>query len=162
MEIFEHLIKPIGKVLQRKKISKIILHCSATPEGKDYTVEDIDTWHKQRGFSCIGYNYVIYRDGTIHMGRRENQVGAHCTGQNTQSIGICYIGGCANKKSLPAKDTRTSEQKSSLLWLVTHLLRKYNLRISDVYAHYQFANKECPSFKISEFRDDLKQYMKDN
>ena len=50
-----------------RKIDKVIIHCSATPEGKDYTVEDIDRWHRERGFDCIGYHYVIYRDGSVNL-----------------------------------------------------------------------------------------------
>lgn len=61
-----------------RKITEIIVHCSATPEGKDYTVHDIDRWHRARGFKCIGYHYVIYRDGSIHNGRPVEQTGAHC------------------------------------------------------------------------------------
>ena len=76
-----------------RKITQIIIHCSATPEGKDYTVADIDRWHKARGFKMIGYHYVIYRDGSIHTGRPLEMVGAHCKGHNAHSIGICYIGG---------------------------------------------------------------------
>lgn len=65
-----------------RKINEIIIHCAATQEGKDFTVQQIDSWHRQRGFRCIGYHYVIYRDGSVHCGRPESQVGAHCTGHN--------------------------------------------------------------------------------
>ena len=75
-----------------RKITEIIIHCSATTEGKDFTVEDIDRWHRQRGFNGIGYHFVIYRDGSIHAGRSKRQIGAHCKGHNTISLGICYIG----------------------------------------------------------------------
>ena len=76
-----------------RTIKEIILHCSATPEGKDYSVDTIRKWHLQRGFSDIGYHYVIYRDGSIHNGRDVNISGAHCTNHNSKSIGVCYIGG---------------------------------------------------------------------
>ena len=78
-----------------RKITKIIIHCAATPEGKDFTVQQIDQWHRQRGFRCIGYHFVIYRDGSIHKGRPIEQAGAHTSGHNAHSIGICLIGGCA-------------------------------------------------------------------
>ena len=64
-----------------RKITEIIVHCSATPEGKDFTVADITRWHKARKFVTIGYHYVIYRNGEVHNGRPERQVGAHCSGQ---------------------------------------------------------------------------------
>jgi peptidoglycan hydrolase-like protein with peptidoglycan-binding domain len=60
-----------------RPISEIIVHCTATPEGKDYTVADIRSWHKQRGWSDIGYHYVVYRDGRVMTGRPVGQVGAH-------------------------------------------------------------------------------------
>lgn len=161
MEIYEHLIKPNGKLQKRSKTTEIIIHCSATPEGKDYTVEDIDKWHKDRGFACVGYQFIIYRDGTIHAGRPENCVGSHCVNHNSKSIGICYIGGCANKKGLPAKDTRTEQQKQALFELVEYLLDKYKLKTDNVYCHNQFAAKACPSFKIADFKKDYSMYIKD-
>ena len=82
-----------------RKISKISVHCSATAEGKDFTVEDIDRWHRQRGLNGIGYHFVIYRDGSIHAGRSKRQIGAHCKGHNTISIGICYIAVCQQTAS---------------------------------------------------------------
>ena len=91
-----------------RPVRDIIIHCSATPEGRDYTVADITSWHRQRGFSTIGYHYVIYRDGSIHCGRNIDSVGAHCQGHNTGSIGICYIGGVAADGHTP-KDTRTPQ-----------------------------------------------------
>ena len=96
-----------------RKINLIIVHCSATPEGKDFTVDDITRWHKARGFKTIGYHYVIYRDGSIHKGRPVSEEGAHCVGHNKNSIGVCYIGGLAADGKTP-KDTRTDSQKSSL------------------------------------------------
>lgn len=105
------------------KIKYIIIHCSATPEGKDFTVADIRRWHKERGFSDIGYHYVVYRDGSVHMGRPEAKAGAHCKGYNNRSIGVCYIGGL-DKKGGP-KDTRTKEQKEGLERIVSELMERY-------------------------------------
>lgn len=128
-----------------RKITKIIVHCSATPEGRDYTVEDIDGWHRAKGWDGIGYHYVIYRDGTIHTGRDVAKAGAHCTGQNANSIGICYIGGMtADNKQ--AKDTRTPGQKDALRKLVAELVAKYPG--ATVHGHREFANKACPCFDV--------------
>lgn len=63
-----------------RTINEIIVHCTATPDGKDYTVEDITRWHKDRGFKTIGYHYVVYRDGSVHEGRPLAEVGAHWQG----------------------------------------------------------------------------------
>lgn len=128
-----------------RRLDEIIIHCSATPEGKDFTVEDIRKWHKQRGFNDIGYHYVIYRDGSIHQGRPIDQVGAHCSGKNATTIGICYIGGCtADGKT--AKDTRTDAQKAMMAELVRSL--KLVFGICRISGHYQYAAKACPSFDV--------------
>lgn len=129
-----------------REIKEIIVHCAATPEYKNFTVEDIDRWHKERGFNCIGYHYVIYLDGSIHIGRDLNKTGAHCTGHNSKSIGICYIGGVAKDGKTP-KDTRTKEQKESLLLLLKELKTKFPK--AKIYGHRDFANKACPSFDAS-------------
>lgn len=128
-----------------REITKIIVHCSATPEGRDYTTADIERWHKQRGWKGIGYHYVIYRDGSVHQGRKIEEIGAHCAGQNANSIGICYVGGLATDGKTP-KDTRTPQQKSALRSLIAELKAKYpNVT---VHGHREFANKACPCFDV--------------
>ena len=126
-----------------RKIDKIIIHCTATPEGRDCTVADIDRWHRERGFSEIGYHYVVYLDGSIHEGRPVAKAGAHCKGQNARSIGVCYVGGmdAAGKQ---AKDTRTPAQKAALRELVEKLKREYPG--ATVHGHNEFAAKACPCF----------------
>ena len=131
-------------------INKIIIHCAATPEGKDYTVEQIRQWHtspKPKGnrWKDIGYHFVIYRDGSVHPGRPIEQIGAHTSGYNANSIGICYIGGCAKDGKTP-KDTRTHEQKAALVKLVAELRRRFPN--ASVHGHNEFANKACPSFNV--------------
>ena len=134
-----------------RRITEIIVHCSATREGRDYTVADITRWHKQRGFTTIGYHYVIYRDGSLHVGRDVNLVGAHCTNHNAHSIGICYIGGCKTDGISP-KDTRTDAQKTALVALLKDLRRKYPY--AKIHGHRDFANKACPSFDATrEYKD---------
>lgn len=125
-------------------INKIIIHCSATPEGRDVTVADIDRWHRQRGFKGIGYHYVIYRDGSVHEGRPLEREGAHCSGYNAHSIGVCYVGG-TNSQGAP-KDTRTDAQRKALCELVAKLRKQFPA--ATVHGHYEFAAKACPSFKI--------------
>lgn len=131
--------------ISMRKITKIIVHCSATPEGRDYTVADIDRWHKQRGWKGIGYHYVVYRDGSVHTGRDVAAIGAHTSGQNANSIGICYIGGCAADGKTP-KDTRTPAQKAALRDLVELLRTEYPT--ATVHGHREFANKACPCFDV--------------
>lgn len=133
----------LGATVNKRNIKEIIVHCSATPEGKDFTVAQIKQWHLQRGFSDIGYHYVIYRDGSVHTGRPESVSGAHCTGHNTISIGVCYIGGCATNGTTP-KDTRTPAQKVALVKLLKELKAKYPK--ATIHSHKDYANKACPSF----------------
>lgn len=132
-----------------RNIDKLIVHCTATPEGRDVTVDEIRKWHLDRGFNDIGYHYVIYRDGSIHQGRIEQTIGAHVTGQNTGSIGICYVGGTDAAGN--AKDTRTPEQKKSLEAILRVLKKRYPN--ATIYGHRDFANKDCPSF------DARREYM---
>ena len=143
---------------RRKATTMIILHCSATREGQDIKAKTIKQWHKDRGFDDIGYHYVIDLDGTIEKGRDEELVGAHCKGHNSTSIGICYVGGC--DKNMKPKDTRTPEQKRSMLSLVRKLVNKYKIPVTQIWAHHDFdKHKACPSFDISEFRKDYIKYV---
>ena len=132
-----HLIK------SSRYINEIIVHCSATKEGVDYTTDDIKKWHLARGFSDIGYHYVVYRDGSVHTGRNINVSGAHCTGHNSNSIGVCYIGGLGSDNKTP-KDTRTVQQKNALLSLIKELKKMYPK--ATVHGHREYANKACPCF----------------
>jgi len=130
-----------------RKINEIIIHCSATPEGRETTVEDLDKWHKEKGFKCIGYHYVIYLDGSIHKGRDESMQGAHCSLHNACSIGICYIGGCEKQgNKLISKDTRTPEQKAALIELLQELVTRYPR--ATIHGHNEFAKKDCPCFDV--------------
>jgi N-acetylmuramoyl-L-alanine amidase len=125
-----------------RKINKIIVHCSATPEGRNVSAATIDKWHKERGWSGIGYHYVVKLDGSIEYGRMVDKVGAHCKGHNKSSIGICYIGGCDS--DMKAKDTRTPQQIASMLELI-RILKKLHPGV-EVFGHRDFSTKECPSF----------------
>lgn len=130
-----------------RKIKEIIVHCSATAEGKDFCAKDIDLWHRAQGWDCIGYHYVVKLDGTVESGRPVEKVGAHCKGHNAYSIGVCYIGGLAADGKTP-KDTRTPQQKAALQLLIDNLKRVYPG--SKVYGHCDFASKACPCFNAKE------------
>lgn len=141
----------LGVAPNPRTINEIIVHCTATAEGKDYTTAQIKQWHLARGFSNIGYHYVIYRDGSIHAGRVEAEIGAHCTGHNSHSIGVCYVGGCASNGTTP-KDTRTPQQKDALVKILTELKDKYPK--AAIHGHRDFASKACPSFDATkEYKD---------
>ena len=131
-----------------RKINKIIIHCTATPEGREHDVADIRRWHLKRGFNDIGYHYLIHIDGTIEEGRPINKQGAHCSKENKGSIGLCYVGGMS-KDMKKAKDTRTQAQKDSLIKLMHELIYKYNKDMT-IHGHNEYANKACPSFNVQE------------
>lgn len=129
-----------------RTIDKIILHCTATPEGRKTTLEEVTLWHRKRKFTTIGYHYLIHLNGEVSRGRPEEQMGAHCKGYNRNSIGIAYVGGVDS--NFKPKDTRTHEQKHALRMLVESLQDKYPG--ATLHGHYEFASKACPSFKIED------------
>ena len=128
-----------------RAINKIILHCSATPEGRHTTVEDIRLWHKAQGWSDIGYHYVVYLDGSVHLGRPIEVSGAHTKRLNKNSIGVVYVGGI-DAINFKAKDTRTPEQKEALDCLLNELMGTYSG--ATLHGHNEFASKACPSFDV--------------
>ena len=148
-----------------RRITEIIIHCSATMAGQWFEAKDIDQWHRDRGFDCIGYHYVVLLDGTIQKGRPIERQGAHCVGHNLHSIGICYIGGL-DEKGQPA-DTRTPAQKkalSRLIWRLSLQFANAGQGLLDVYGHRDLSPdkngdgkitpnewlKECPCFNARE------------
>ncbi len=161
----------VGLKKSKRVITDIVVHCTATREGQKVTVEQIRAEHLRNGWSDIGYHYVIGLDGEIWNGRDVDKIGAHVNGHNAHSIGIAYVGGVENIPNIPyknlrPKDTRTREQKNSLLALLSQLRSLYpNARIS---GHRDFSPdknnngtieqwewiKACPSF------DAKKEYEK--
>lgn len=142
-------------------IKNIIIHCADTPNGTNFSVADIDQWHRERGWhrtpewrqqfnpelTSIGYHFVIYIDGSVHTGRQADEVGAHCSGVNSESIGVCLIG---DDKFRPA-------QWASLKELLGNLMRTYPG--AQIKGHYQFPSavaqgKHCPNFDVPAYVAD--------
>ena len=160
--------------MDKDKIDAVVVHCSATPEGKFFDMRDINRMHVQRGFQCIGYNYVVLLDGTVQIGRSLLIPGAHCNTKgvsgvsyNRHSIGVCYIGGL--DKAGKAKDTRTPQQKKALRKLIAKLVKDYPIK--EIIGHRDASPdlngngvvepfewiKQCPCFDAkSEYSDLLK------
>lgn len=140
-------------VINMRKINEIIVHCTATAEGKNFKAADIDRWHKAKGWNGIGYHHVVDLDGTVEPGRPENEVGAHCLKHNANSIGVVYVGGLASDGKTP-KDTRTPQQKAALVKLLTEIKQLYPN--ATIHGHRDFAAKACPSFDATKEYKDIK------
>ena len=133
-----------------RAIHKIIIHCTATREGDDISVDTIRRWHLARGWSDIGYHYVIDLKGSINAGRPIELMGSHTKGFNKGSIGIAYVGGVEADGKTP-KDTRTKAQKDSIIRLVKKLKGCYP--DVTIHGHNEFSNKACPSYNVQNEKD---------
>ena len=132
-----------------REVTLLVVHCSATRYDRNFPVEALHRCHLARGFASIGYHFYITRDGEVHICRPVHQIGAHASGWNDKSIGICYEGGL-NKDNRPA-DTRTYAQKCSLLDLLRQLKTDYPE--ARILGHYQLSvsvHKACPCFDARE------------
>lgn len=128
----------------QRQVVRVVVHCAATPEGRDFRMADIDRWHRAKGWNGCGYHYVVDLDGKIEKGRDLEDLGAHAGVYNRGSIGVCYIGGL-DKDGEP-KDTRTAAQKESLLWLLGML--RYLYPGVEIVGHRDLPDvkKACPCF----------------
>ena len=133
-------------------ITLIVIHCSAVRPDQTSSAKKIEEWHKDRGFKCIGYHYVIRRNGEIETGRPESVIGAHCVNHNRHSIGVCYEGGL-DIRGQPA-DTRTAEQKQTMRRLLEQLHERYP-RAVIVGHHDLYPPKPCPCFDAAHEYKDL-------
>lgn len=134
-----------------RKIKWIVLHCADTEEGKDFSVVDIDRWHKQRGWAAVGYHFVITLNGNLQQGRTLDCVGAHCLHYNAESVGICYIGG---RRQGQFCDTRTLAQRQTLERCVKDLLKRFP--DAKVCGHHDLnPGKACPCFDVARWAEAI-------
>ncbi|AZD21246.1 N-acetylmuramoyl-L-alanine amidase [Pseudomonas chlororaphis subsp. aurantiaca] len=146
----------------RDRTDLIVVHCSATGPKSDIGKREITQWHLKRGFVTIGYHYVIRRDGSIETGRRETEIGAHVAGHNSNSVGVCMVGG-VDAQGKPA-DNFTEVQYDSLRLLLGHLTTRYGS--AKVVGHRDLSPdheeglpgwhpRDCPGFDAGRwFHDD--------
>jgi len=132
-------------------IDKIILHCSATKPDHDIGADEIRRWHKARGWSDIGYHYVIRRDGSLEPGRDEARVGAHTQGYNQGSIGVCVVGGTSLAGD-PLYNF-TAGQMVRLKALVRELMARFPE--ARIHGHNEFADKACPTFDVQVWAEEV-------
>ncbi len=130
----------------RDETAWVVVHCSATPPGMDIGRNEIDDWHRDRGWDMIGYHLVVRRNGVVEIGRPIDCVGAHVQGSNHITVGVCWIGGIEEGGTTP-EDNRTEEQVISLRSVVETLAKVYGAGIR---GHRDFpnVNKACPSFDV--------------
>lgn len=195
-----------------RKIYEIIIHCSDSPWGDVDIIRQWHTWPKDlsngkvkylgktyknrealppevqklkgRGWSDIGYNYVItngwpdynskkeeewhaHYDGLISPGRKLNRIGAHCLGHNKNSIGICLIGKASDNYKVFGKVGFTLSQFNSLKSLIIASMMVYPIRFDHVYPHYEFSTKTCPCFNpykliVTPLEKTIKKFQKIN
>lgn len=146
----------------RKETLGVTVHCSATKPSQDWGAVEVDRMHRANGWLCIGYHFVIARDGVIHQGRPMETEGAHCKHgrRNKTHVSICLIGGVSQNpvKHVPgspwngsdAEANFTPEQSEALDGLLDVLKAHYELTDDEVEGHRNVAGvrKACPSFSV--------------
>ena len=136
-----------GGFVNRTSTKQIILHHA---EASNCTVEDINRWHLNNGWTGIGYHYFVRKDGTIYRGRPENAIGAHAVGANTNSIGICAEGRY-NVETMP------EAQKNAIKELIADIKLRYgNLAVK---GHKEVSNTSCPgkNYPLEELKNPTQQ-----
>lgn len=145
----------------RKSTNYIVVHCSATKPGMDIGAKEIGEWHKKNGWSGIGYHLVIRRDGTVEEGRPLDDVGAHVKDYNSDSVGVCMVGGVGEDGK--AQNNFTPLQFKTLKDIIRWLRVKY--KKAHICGHRDLSPdlnqdgkitsnewiKECPSFDVEEW-----------
>ena len=146
-----------------RQITHIVMHCTATPATSDIGAADVHRWHLQRGWSGIGYHFVIRRNGKIEPGRTIEKKGAHVAGFNAKSIGISLAGGVASDGQTPV-DNFTDDQLIAARDLVLDLMAIYRVPSNNVMGHNEViakithsSPKACPVFSMEHFRDMVKE-----
>lgn len=140
---------------RKAPIDTIMLHCTATPPGREVSAKELDGWHKACNFepyvnpktgkkTYAGYHLLVHLDGSYERLRPDDQRGQHCPHENmnNRAVAVCYVGGVDNNNK-PC-DTRTEAQKKTLLTLVRTLKGRYPN--AQVLGHRDCAPKACPSF----------------
>lgn len=140
-----------GSMSTRTTTNRVMLHCTADPEGRDRDYDYLWNLHVSvNGWSDIGYHWVVQLDGTILECRKEHLQGAGCSGQNHDTIHLSYVGGLA-ADGKTAKDTMTPEQEKAFVQILLDIASRYpHMNRDSIVGHNEYAAKDCPSFNVDE------------
>ena len=137
-----------------KNVNKILIHCTATNDPRENTMKAIRNLHmlpkttpvmwagkvtEGKGFDEVAYHFLVLPKGTSEVGRDLKYQGAHCYGQNEESVSICVAG----------LDSFGLAQFRELFSLLDMLKDMFDLKDSDIYGHYHFSSKPCPNFMVN-------------
>lgn len=152
--------------MSRKQLLYLVLHCTATPEGREVSSSEIRHWHtdpepKGRGWKQVGYTDMIHLDGNVERLVNNNEdawvdpweITNGAKGYNSVSRHVVYVGGVDANNRKKAKDTRTAAQKEALKKYVLDFHKKFP-RVK-IIGHYQVANKACPSFDVPKWLKEI-------
>lgn len=128
-----------------RTINRIIVHHTASPDS--WTLETIDQSHRDRGYSGVGYHFVVESSGLIRLGRPVVAVGAHAKGANRDSIGVCLVGAFHTEGAAVP-----STQWAAAVSLVRDLMRQWSLTVDQVVGHCETKATLCPGFDPADFR----------
>lgn len=139
----ENTLKKLKQKTSKDKY--IILHCSDSDIKSHDNPETIDKWHRERGWTCIGYHFVITQNGDVWACRPKNTIGSHVKGYNNNSIGICVTG----------RNNFTPEQLESL----EILIKRSRQNDEEIRGHYELdSSKTCPNFNVNNVREAVLHY----
>lgn len=129
-----------------RKIEKIVVHVTDTCDSLDVGAKEIDAWHREQGWSKIGYHFVVRRNGRVEIGRKLDEIGAHVKGHNSRSVGVVWVG----------RKTPTAKQYKVLTELVTRLMKEYKLPFDEIYGHTELdSRKTCPNMDMDRLRAEV-------
>ena len=145
----------------RTSTTGITLHCSATKPSMNWVAHDVDRAHRMQGWLCIGYHFIIRRDGVVEEGRPFDAMGSHCLdgGRNNSHIGVCLIGGVSENplthkpgwawNGSDSECNFTGAQQQALPLLIDYIEDKAGKKLA-VEGHREVpgVKKACPSFNV--------------
>lgn len=149
-----------------KRLKYLVIHCTATPEGRKVSAADIRRWHTSvppagRGWKQVGYTDLFHLDGSVERLVKNNEdaqvdpweITNGAAGYNSISRHVVYVGGVDADNVKEARDTRTPEQREAMKHYVLDFHRRHPS--VKIVGHCQLAAKACPSFDVSAWLESI-------